>query len=192
MSIDAGLVGALRRDEPDALPQLVERYGEGVYRLALRITGVQEDAENATADVLSAAAREIHTFTGTSSFPSWIRRLTAGVAYQTLRARRQAGDEIALDSVLPALDGDGLHFEAMDDWSKRVAEPAHQGELRRALTDAIDALPADYRTALVLRDVEGLSDRDIAETLGVGPGAIKSLVHRSRLFVRKRLSEGLT
>jgi RNA polymerase sigma-70 factor (ECF subfamily) len=65
------------------------------------------------------------------------------------------------------------------------------GELRRVLTDAIDALPADYRTALVLHDVEGVSNSDIAETLGIPLPGVKSRVHRSRLFVRKRLSERL-
>jgi len=66
-----------------------------------------------------------------------------------------------------------------------------QGELRRVLTDAIDALPPDYRTALVLHDVEGLSSPDISQALGIGLAAVKLRVHRSRLFVRKHLSEHL-
>src|SRR5881628_87360 len=98
-------------------------------------------------------------------------------------------DEVALDDVLPALDGDGQHFEPMDDWSNRVDEQALQGELRRVLTTAVDALPHDYRTALVLHDIEGLSNPDIAEALGISLPAVKSRVHRSRLFVRKRLTE---
>jgi len=91
--------------------------------------------------------------------------------------------------VLPSLDGDGQHFEPMDDWSNRVDEQALQGEMRRVLTDAIDSLPPDYRTALVLHDVEGLSNPDIAESLAISLPAVKSRVHRSRLFVRKRLAE---
>jgi RNA polymerase sigma-70 factor (ECF subfamily) len=77
----------------------------------------------------------------------------------------------------------------MDDWSNRVDERALQGELRQVLTEAIDALPPDYRTALVLHDVEGLPNPDIAETLGISLPAVKSRVHRSRLFVRKRLAD---
>jgi len=57
------------------------------------------------------------------------------------------------------------------------------------LSDAIDSLPPDYRTALVLHDVEGLSNPDIAESLAISLPAVKSRVHRSRLFVRKRLAE---
>ena len=91
--------------------------------------------------------------------------------------------------MLPALDAGGRHFEPMDDWSNRVDERALQGELRQVLTEAIDALPPEYRTALVLHDVEGLSNPDIAETLGISLPAVKSRVHRSRLFVRKRLAD---
>ena len=188
---DAELVEALRREAPEAAERLVERYGDRVYRLAMRITGLNEDAEEAAQDALWTAARKIHMFKGESAFGSWLYRITANAAYQKLRTRRQKSSEIALDDVLPSLDGDGLHFEPMDDWSNRVDERALQGELRQVLTDAIDALPAEYRTALVLHDVEGVSNPDIAEALSISLPAVKSRVHRSRLFVRKRLSEYL-
>src|SRR5262249_28486262 len=104
---------------------------------------------------------------------------------------RGKGKEIALDDVLPAIDSGGVHFEPMDDWSPRVDDHALQGELREALESAISELPPEYRTALVLHDVEGQSNPDIAETLGISLPAVKSRVHRSRLFLRKRLSEYL-
>jgi RNA polymerase sigma-70 factor (ECF subfamily) len=188
---DAELVEALRREEPDAADRLVERYGDRVYRLAMRITGLNEDAEEAAQDALWTAARKIHMFKGESAFGSWIYRITANAAYQKLRTRRQKSAEIAIDDVLPSLDGDGRHFEPMDDWSNRVDEQALQGELRGVLQKAIDGLPADYRTALVLHDVEGLSNPDIAEALNISLPAVKSRVHRSRLFVRKQLAEYL-
>ena len=130
-------------------------------------------------------------FKGESAFGSWIDRITAAAAYQKLWTRRRKAEEIALDDVLPAFDYDGRHFEPMDDWSDRVDDRGMQAELGQALTDAIDALPPDYRTALVLHDVEGVSNSDIAEALGIGLPAVKVRVHRSRLFVRKRLSEHL-
>ncbi len=186
---DAPLVEALRREDPSAAEELVERYGDRVYRLALRITGSNEDAEEAAQDALWTAARKIGMFKGESAFGSWLYRITANAAYQKLRARKGKSREIAMDEVLPSLDGDGRHFEPMDDWSNRVDEKALQGELREVLETAIDALPDDYRTALVLHDVEGLSNPDIADTLGISLPAVKSRVHRSRLFVRKRLAD---
>jgi RNA polymerase sigma-70 factor, ECF subfamily len=191
MDADADLVEALRREEPDAAERLVERYGDRVYRLAMRITGLKEDAEEAAQDALWTIARKVHMFKGESAFGSWIYRITANAAYQKLRTRRQKSAEIALEDVLPSLDGDGRHFEPMDDWSNRVDEQALQGELRGVLQRAIDGLPVDYRTALVLHDVEGLSNPDIAEALNISLPAVKSRVHRSRLFVRKQLAEYL-
>jgi RNA polymerase sigma-70 factor (ECF subfamily) len=191
VDVDADLVEALRREDPAATETLVERFGDRVYRLALRITGSNEDAEEAAQDALWTAARKIQTFKGESAFGSWLYRIAANAAYQKLRTRKAKSAEIALDEVLPLLDDRGRHFEPMDDWSSRVDENALQGELREVLEQAIDGLPPDYRTALVLHDVEGLSNPDIAEALGISLPAVKSRVHRSRLFVRKRLSEYL-
>lgn len=186
---DAALVDGLRRDDAQAIEQLVERFGDRVYRLALRITGSNEDAEEVVQDALWTAARKIHTFKGDSAFGSWLYRVTANTAYMKLRSRRSRQREVALDDVLPAIDDGGLHFEPMDDWSLKVDERALQGELRRVLESAIDELPADYRTAVVMHDIEGLSNPDIAEALGISLPAVKSRVHRSRLYLRKRLSE---
>jgi RNA polymerase sigma-70 factor, ECF subfamily len=186
---DAALVEALRREDPEAPELLVETYGDRVYRLALRITGSNEDAEEVAQDALWTAARKISTFKGEAAFGSWLYRIAANAAYQKLRARKGKAHEIAMDDVLPAFDDAGRHFEPMADWSERVDEQALQGELRRVLGAAIDELPPDYRTALVMHDVEGLSNPDIADALGISLPAVKSRVHRSRLFVRKQLAE---
>ena len=189
VDVDADLVAALRAEEPDAAERFVERFGDRVYRLAMRITGSREDAEEAAQDALWTAARKIGMFKGESAFGSWVYRISANAAYQKLRTRRQKSAEIAIDDVMPSLDEDGRHFEPMDDWSNRVDEQALQGELRRVLQEAIDGLPDEYRTALVMHDIEGLSNPDIAEALNISLPAVKSRVHRSRLFVRKQLAD---
>lgn len=186
---DAPLVEALRREAADAAEALVDAYGDRVYRLAFRITGSNEDAEEATQDALWTAARKIHTFKGESAFGSWLYRIAANAAYQKLRTRKAKAPEIALEDVLPPFEDGGAHFEPADDWSNRVDERALQGELRQVLERAIAELPDDYRTAIVLHDVEGLSNPDIAETLGISLPAVKSRVHRSRLFLRRRVGE---
>ncbi len=188
---DAALLEALRTEAPEATEMLVDAYGDRVYRLTYRITGSNEDAEEATQDALWTAARKIGSFKGESQFGSWLYRIAANAAYQKLRSRRAKAREIALDDVLPALDTDGLHFEPIDDWAPRVDDNAVNGELRDALETAIAELPPDYRTALVMHDVEGMPNPDIAETLGISLPAVKSRVHRSRLFVRKKLSDYL-
>src|SRR5262245_14555787 len=157
--VDAGLVTALRGGDPDAAVQLVERYGEHAYRLAARVTGTPADAEEAAQTALLTAARDIDAFTGDTSFGAWIDRLAAREAYRKLLAHpaaagREAAEAAALDDVLPPLDGRGLHFEPMRDWSDRIEAAELQGELRHTLADALETLPADYRAALVLHDVE--------------------------------------
>jgi RNA polymerase sigma-70 factor, ECF subfamily len=188
---DATLLAALRAGTPEAPELLVDTYGDRVYRLTYRITGSNEDAEEATQDALWTAARKIDSFKGESQFGSWLYRIAANAAYQKLRSRRTKAREIAIDDVLPALDGEGLHFEPMDDWAPRVDDNAVNGELRDVLEKAIADLPPDYRTALVMHDVEGMPNPDIAETLGISLPAVKSRVHRSRLFVRKKLADYL-
>jgi RNA polymerase sigma-70 factor (ECF subfamily) len=188
---DDSLVEGLRREDGAAAEQLVERFADRVYRLALRITGSREDAEEVTQDALWTAARKIHTFKGDSAFGSWLYRITANTAYMKIRSRRAKNREIPLDDVLPSLDSGGVHFEPMDDWSARVDEQALQAELRGVLETAIDELPPDYRTALVLHDVEGMSNPDIADALEISLPAVKSRVHRARLHLRKRLGSYL-
>src|SRR5256886_15084310 len=94
---DARLVDALRREDPDAPEHLVETFGDRVYRLALRITGSNEDAEEAAQDALWAAARKIHTFKGEAAFGGRVYRIAADAAHQKLRARRAKAAADALD-----------------------------------------------------------------------------------------------
>ena len=189
---DAGLVERLRRQESGAAEALVAAYGDRAYRLAIRITGNEQDAEEVVQDALWTAARKIDTFKGESAFGSWLYRIAANAAYQKLRARQSKRHEVPWADLSPSFDEQGHHAEPVGDWSARVEEPALQTELRAVLTTAVNDLPGDYRTAFVLHDVEGLSNPEIAETLNISLAAVKSRVHRSRLFLRQRLSKYLT
>ena len=189
---DEVLVRRLRREEPGAAESLVREFGERVYRLAFRITRNQEDAEEVAQDALWTAARKIGTFKGESAFGSWLYRITANTAYQKLRGRRgRDRAEISWDALLH-FDRNGHHAEPVEDWSGKVEEPILRTELRGVLSVAVDALPPDYRTAFLLHDVEGMPNREIARSLGISLPAVKSRVHRSRLFLRQRLGRYLT
>ena len=177
---DTALVEQLRGGDAGAAEALVGAYGDRVYRLALRITGNASDAEEVVQDTLWAVTRKIDTFRGAAAFGSWVYRITANAAYQKLRGRRSRRNDVSWEELAP---------EVADDWSRRLTDPAIEGELKRVLCAAIDELSPAYRTALLLRDVEGLSNLEIAETLQVRRGAIKSRVHRARLFLRTRLAD---
>jgi RNA polymerase sigma-70 factor, ECF subfamily len=189
---DLDLLEALRLHEPTAAERLVTTYGERAYRLAASITGNGQDAEGVVQDAFWTVVRKIETFRGESAFGSWLYRIVANAAYQKIRGRQSRGRDLSLDEVLPAFDAQGRHVGPMADWSARVDDHSVQTELRMALTSAIDELPPVARTALVLRDVEGLSHLEIAEALGLSVPIVKSRVHRARLFLRKQLDGAMT
>ena len=181
------LVKALRRRELAAAELLVASYGDRAYRLASGIAGNARDAEEVVQDALWNVVRKIDTFRGESTFGTWFYRIVANAAYQKLRDRPGRGNEISFDEVLPLFHENGQHAASIVDWSPSVDDASRQTELRQALTAAIDELPLDYRTAVILRDVEGLSDVEMAESLGITVANAKSRTHRARLFLRKRL-----
>jgi RNA polymerase sigma-70 factor, ECF subfamily len=189
---DRELVDALRLHAPTAAERLVATYGDRAYRLATGITGNAQDAEEVVQDVFWTVIRKIDTFRGDSAFGSWFYRIVANAAYQKVRGRQSRRAELSLDEVLPLFDEQGRHVAPMADWSARVEDRAVQTELRVALTSAIDKLPTDYRTALLLRDVEGLSHLQMAEVLGLSVATVKTRVHRARLFLRKQLGDTMT
>src|SRR6266850_6404649 len=184
---DADLAERLCRHEPGATEALVAVYGDRVYRLAIGFTGNHSDAEEVVQDALWTVARKIDTFRGESAFGSWFYRIVANAAYHKLRHRPGRRSEISLDEVLPVFHENGQHAAPIADWSPSVHDPSRQTELRMALTTAIDELPLDYRTALILHDVEGLSNVGVAASLGITVANAKSRTHRGRLFLRKRL-----
>ena len=185
---DAALVEQLRRRDEGAAEALVAAYWDRVYRLALRITGNASDAEEVVQDALWTASRRIDTFRGAAAFGTWLYRITANTATQKLRGRRSKRNEVSWEDLTPSFDDKGHHLEVAVDWSRRLTDPAIEGELRSVIGGAIDRLPADHRTAFLLRDVEGLSYPEIAETLQIKLGTVKSRVHRTRLFLRRGLA----
>jgi len=181
---DRELVDALRRGAPTAVEHLVATYGDRAYRLAARITLSAHDAEEVVQDAFWTVVRKIDTFRGEAAFGSWFYRIVANAAYQKLRGCSHRRTEVSLDEVLPSLDG----TDPVVDWSEEAEDPFLQAELRAVLTAAIDELPPAYRTVLVLRDVEGLSHREIGKALEMSVCNVKTRVHRARLFLRKRLA----
>src|SRR5947208_7746754 len=135
---DAALVAGLRRGDEDATEHLLDTYGDRVYRLAIRITGNEQDAEEVVQDALWTAARKIDTFKGESAFGSWLYRIAANAAYQKLRARQSKRHEVPWADLSPSFDDQGHHVEPVGDWSARGEEPALPTELRAVLPSGMN------------------------------------------------------
>jgi RNA polymerase sigma-70 factor (ECF subfamily) len=186
---DRELVETLRRGEPTAAERLVRRYGDRTYRLAIGMTGNRQDAEEVVQDALWTVVRKIDTFRAESAFGTWVYRIVTNAAYQKLRRRPGRRAEVAIENVLPPpFDEAGQHAGEIPDWSASVDEASRGADLRLVLRAAIDKLPADYRSVLLLRDIEGLSNAEVAQALRIAVATVKSRVHRARLFLRKRLA----
>ena len=170
------------------LEEVFVRCADRLYALALRITGVSEEAEAAIAQVLSLAPPTNRASAGASALERWLFLRVAKAAYARHRMRRRDVRPIVVDDVVPALDGQGGHFNAIEDWSAQTNGQELPRGQHQALSAAIDALPPDSRAALVLNDVERVAASDIAEILGLDVPAVKLHVHRARLFVRQRMS----
>jgi len=184
---DQRLVEALRRGEKGGVEELVDRYGGWIHRVARRLLDDPRDAEEVTQDVLLSAVQKIQTFKGEAAFSSWLYRIAANAAYQRLRAKRSRA-EISLEPFLPAFDGEGRHVQPVVDWSGQLEDPAVAGEARAAIERSLSRLPIEYRVVILLHDVEGLPNEEVATALGLTVAAVKSRVHRARLFLRQELA----
>jgi len=185
---DQKLLTALRQRESTAAETLITAYGDRAYRLAVRITSNQHDAEEAVQDAFLSVVRKIDTFRGDSAFGSWVYRIVANAAYEKIRRRPRDLVRMSLDEALPPFDENGRHAELINDWSSDIDDPAVQTELRVVLSSAVSELPACYRAVVVLHDVEGLSLAEVAEALRITVPAAKTRAHRGRLLLRQRLS----
>ena len=188
---DVLLVERLRGGDVAALDILMERHSNRVYRLAREITRNEADAQEVVQDVFLSVYRKIHTFEGRAALTSWLYRVTTNAALAKRRGRR-ADHEISLESDLPTFlpdghrAGDPAYLNA--DWSKTPEAEILSQETREILRRAIDNLPDQYRVVLVLRDVEGLSNEEIAAIVGDSISAVKSRIHRARMVLRERLA----
>lgn len=172
---EAELIEGLRRQEPVACTCFLQQYAPAMLRLALRITGDPVEAENVLQESFIAACNRIDDFQGLSSLNTWMYRIVMNNALMSLRRKRPE---------LAPLDGDATDF------ADRAPEPVQEimaAELLETLNQAVMQLPETLRTAFVLREIEGLSTQEAAETLGVSESALKVRLHRARKALRDQL-----
>jgi RNA polymerase sigma-70 factor (ECF subfamily) len=174
---DLALVERTRAHEPGAFEQIYRTHAPRLFGLAVRLAG-RADAEDLLQEIFLTAYRKLDQYRGDSALSTWLFRLGMNVCLDHLRRRgaRLAGQTGPLDEEPPA---DAAATGAIGGVVDRI-------DLERAIA----ALPAGYRAAFVLHDVEGLGHQEIAEALGVSEGTSKSQLHRARLRLRASLAAG--
>jgi len=171
---DSRLLARCRQGDRDAQEALVRRYQDKVYRLAYNLLGHQEEALDASQEALIAMLHSLPSFRGESQFPTWLYRLTANICLMQRRRLRRS----------PQIMGDQeLQVSTLPD----PAISAQRHELQEVVRQHLRNLPAEFRGAMVLRELEGLAYEEIAAVLHIPVGTVQSRLSRGRELLRQAL-----
>lgn len=171
---DRELVEAAQSGDTRALDALLRRHHDRVHLLCRRMTGNDADALDATQEALIAVVRGLPRFDGRAAFTTWLYRVATNACLDELRRRKRRPTPLAVDVDPPAAASDAPTID------ETLAD-------RFALDTALEALPDDFRTVVVLRDVLGLDYAAIADVLAVPPGTVRSRIARGRAELARRL-----
>jgi RNA polymerase sigma-70 factor (ECF subfamily) len=185
---EAELVRRLQAGDERALETLFDLYASKLYNVAQKILGDVGESEEVVQDVFWTAYRKAESFRGSSQISTWLYRLTVNAALGKIR-RSKKKQEVEYDEYLPKFQKDGHHLvRPVVDWSDTVDEEYARQEIQELLGRALDQLKPIDKTIIVLSDVEGVSDKEIAVTTGLTVSAVKTRLHRARLFLRGKLA----
>ncbi len=184
---DDELVRRVQAGNAEAFEELVRRYERKVYNITYRMLGNEQDASDALQDAFLRAYRFLPKFQFKSSFYTWLYRIATNVSLSRLRGRERV-ETVSLDQ--PVGESADALLE-IPDYKYTPERLMQQRELRRALQRAVDELPEDYRSVVVLRDLEDLSNEEVSKVLKLSVAAVKSRLHRGRLVLRDKLAKYL-
>lgn len=173
---DAGASSDVQESGIPTWAEIVDRHSDRVYRLAYRLTGNQHDAEDLTQEVFVRVFRSLHTYTP-GTFEGWLHRITTNLFLDQTRRKQR------------------IRFESLGEDVARIASLARSGEAITTdgmfdadVENALSSLPPDFRVAVVLCDIEGLSYEEISEILDVKMGTVRSRISRGRSMLRASLA----
>ena len=158
---------------------IVEKHSDFVYNVAYRMMGNPEDAEDAAQDAFISAYRAFDRFRGDAQVTTWLYRITVNACLMRLRKEKKRR----------LLTQNGYSDREIGNWTETPERAALNTELGEKLEDGISRLSTDLRTAVILRDVQGLSNNEVAEVLGITVSSVKARLHRGRIILRKFLSD---
>ena len=187
---DNVLLEALRKGSPEAVEALFDRFHGKIFGLAMSILRNESDAEEATQDVFMTVFRKAFTFKGDSALYSWMYRICVNACLMRLRGKKRS-ETVSIEEFMPVFTEEGMHANPVGDWSKEVERKLLDRELGDVIRRFTEKLSEKYRVVFVLSDVEGLSNEETAQILGLTVPAVKSRLHRARLYLREQLSRYL-
>ncbi|HEX7114052.1 MAG TPA: RNA polymerase sigma factor [Steroidobacter sp.] len=193
---DAVLTQRASEGDHDAFCQIMRRYNQRLYRLAVSVMGDASEAEDVLQESYVRAFHALGEYAGKGSLGAWLARIVRNEAIDRLRSRKSRRKRILLEgdldgpweeeSALAGLDPDAIGTHLVD-----PSVMSERADVRRMIERAIERLPEHFRTVFMLREVEGLSVEEAAEYLDIPPATVKTRDHRARALLRSYLSENI-
>ena len=183
---EAALLARMQAGDGNAFEACVRIYGGRLLLVARRMLRNEEDADDAVQEVFLSAFKGISQFKGQSQLGTWLHRIVVNAALGRLRSRRRHPEK-SIESLLPHF-GEGEHqLDPPVPWKTAPEAGLQQRESRELVHRCIGRLPDNYRTVLLLRDIEGLDTEEAARLLDTSPGVVKTRLHRARQALRSLL-----
>lgn len=176
---------ALTAGDKQVFAQVVNLYADRLYNLALKLTGHEQEAEDVLQEAFINAFKHIGSFEGRSQIGTWLYRITYNTAM--MRQRKKRPDTVSMDEPVQ-LDGGDLVPRQFFDWCCLPERDLLSSEALEHMEAAIQRLPESLKPVFVLRDIEGLSTQETGDVLDLSESAVKSRLHRARLFLREELT----
>jgi len=187
-AIEKLLIMKSKKGDIDAFEELIKNYEKKAYNIAYRIMNNEEDAKDMTQEALIKIYKSIKNFRQESTFSTWIYRIVTNVCLDELRKRKKS-ETIPLEINTEGEKGT-MRFEIGAD-EETPEDLYEQVELRQVIFNMINSLKEDYRTVIILRDMQGFSYEEISIILGCSLGTIKSRINRARNALKDKLRLGL-
>src|SRR5438128_7791634 len=189
--IDAAVqLDGLRPGDDHAFAAVVGQRAGRMLAPGRRLLRDGDEAEDAVQEAFVSAARAIGGFAGDSKLSTWLHRVVVNTALMRLRSRRRRREE-PIDDLLPRFDADGSHAEAVVAWETPSDVLLERRQTREMVRRCIDQLPEQYRTVILLRDVEEMDTEETARSIGATPNAVNIPLHRARQAHRTLLAREL-
>jgi RNA polymerase sigma-70 factor (ECF subfamily) len=182
---EAQLIRRIIEGQREQFHVLIRPYENSVFVIANSVLRNHADAEEAAQEAILKALQNLAQLHDHARFKAWLFQIAINEARLKLRSRKDRLYE-SLDETTD--EGDNLKPKDFADWRELPSEALERSEIRKAISDAIEDLPEIYRSAFVLRDIEGLEVDDIAAVLGISNNVLHVRVHRARLLMREKLA----
>ena len=180
---DKEAISRIKRGDTRAFESIIKRYEKKIFNFGLRMCGSEEDAKDLLQNTFMTAYSYIKRFRGEADLSTWLYKIASSVCLKRRRKGKfEPRYELSLDDI--------VEDESIVRPQGVPALPDSEvirGETKELINRALQELPAKYRIVLVLRDMEGFSAKEVSRALGLGQEAVKSRLHRARVFMREQL-----